>query len=96
MITAAAASSLLVLRIRPTGLASLSPGSPSTCVVTATPVSKPESPSASLGKTRNASATMARGLPFSRVSVSVQWLMTVGFSTTCQSEAAMTTRLRTR
>ena len=60
MITAAVVSSFFVPRIRPAGCSSVSPGSPSTCGMTATPVSKPDRPSASLGKTTSATPTMTQ------------------------------------
>ena len=56
MITAAVVSSRLVPRIRPRGAASVSLASPWTCGITATPVSKPDMPSASFGKTSSATA----------------------------------------
>ena len=96
MMTAAAASSFWVLRIRPTGCSSSSPGPPSTWVATATPVSNPERPSASLGKTSSAIATMASGLPCSSVRVARQSPITCGCSTTCQTPAPTTTRLSAR
>ena len=51
-------SSLRVLRMRPAGRAGSSPGSPRTSGITATPVSKPERPRASLGKRRSESPMM--------------------------------------
>ena len=62
MISAAVVSSLRASRIRPRGCAGVSPGSPRTCGITATPVSKPDSPSASFGKTSRATPTIASGL----------------------------------
>ena len=59
MITAAVVSSFFVPRIRPVGFSSVSSGSPSTCGMTATPVSKPERPSASFGKTSRATPIIA-------------------------------------
>ena len=57
MISAAVVSSLRVLRIRPVGLGSACrPGRPCTSGITATPVSKPDSPSASFGKSSSAIA----------------------------------------
>ena len=72
MITAAVVSSRWVPRIRPSGEASVSPASPRTCGITATPVSKPDMPSASLGKTSSATATIISGLPCCVVSAVVQ------------------------
>ena len=62
MIRAAVVSSLRVLRMRPRGFSGVSPGSPRTSGITATPVSKPDRPRASLGKTSRATATIASGL----------------------------------
>ena len=56
MIRAAVVSRVWVLRMRPTGRASVSPGGPCTRGITATPVSKPERPSARRGKTSRARA----------------------------------------
>ena len=53
--SAAVISSLRVLRIRAAGRTGSSPGAPFTSGITATPVSKPERPRASLGKRRNES-----------------------------------------
>ena len=50
MISAAVSSNLRVLRMRPIGRCVVSAGSPLISGITATPVSKPLSPSASLGK----------------------------------------------
>ena len=50
MISAAVASSFFVLRIRPSGAPSVSVGVAATSGMTATPVSNPDSPSASFGK----------------------------------------------
>ena len=49
MITAAVSSSWRAPRMRPAGFCGVSSGSPSTSGITATPVSKPDSPSASFG-----------------------------------------------
>ncbi len=63
MIKAAVRRSFLVLRMRPFGYRGSSSGSPLTSGMTATPVSKPESPRASLGNNRSASPIMTSGLP---------------------------------
>ena len=63
MITAAVSSSLRVPRMRPTGFSSVSSASPFTCGITATPVSNPDRPRASLGKTSRAMPTISQGLP---------------------------------
>jgi hypothetical protein len=49
MMSAAVRKSFFVLRILPAGSSSVSPTSPRTSGITATPVSNPDSPSASLG-----------------------------------------------
>ena len=63
MIRAAVVRSLCAPRIRPAGFASVSSGLPWICGMTATPVSKPESPRASLGKTSRAMPIITRGFP---------------------------------
>ena len=63
MITAAASSSFFALRMRPSGRSGVSPGSPCSSGMTATPVSNPERPSASLGRQDERGANMAHGLP---------------------------------
>jgi len=63
IITAAHVSSFLVPRVRPLGRSSVSAFSPRTCGITATPVSNPDSPRASCGKTINETATIIAGLP---------------------------------
>ena len=60
MMSAAAVSSFRVLRMRPRGRVSVSPASPLTSGITATPVSKPERPSASFG---NSSIATSRASP---------------------------------
>jgi hypothetical protein len=62
IITAAVLSSRRVPRIRPSGLSSVSSGSPAICGITATPVSKPDSPNASLGNTSSAMPIIIQGL----------------------------------
>ncbi len=54
MMRAAADRSFLVLRILPAGFSSVSDASPRTSGMTATPVSKPDSPSASFGNRMSA------------------------------------------
>ena len=63
MSRAAVVRSLCVWRMRPRGCASVSPGSPCTRGITATPVSNPERPSARRGKTRSAASSIRRGSP---------------------------------
>ncbi|CAM5554671.1 hypothetical protein STANM309S_01393 [Streptomyces tanashiensis] len=96
MISAAVVRSFLVSRMRPVGFSSVSPSSPLTCGMTATPVSKPDRPSASLGKTRRATPTMANTLPCSAVSAVVQSVTTWPSVRTCQRPLMTTTTLRPR
>ncbi len=63
MMSAAVRSSFLAFRMRPAGSAGSSPGSPFTSGITATPVSKPDRPSASFGNTIRAAASIITGLP---------------------------------
>ena len=63
MMSAAVVRSLRVLRMRPSGALSVSPGSPRTIGMTATPVSNPDSPSASLGNSNIATSAICTGLP---------------------------------
>ena len=63
MITAAVRSIFFVLRMRPVGASSVSVASPRTSGITATPVSNPDSPSASFGKRMTAIATIIIGSP---------------------------------
>ncbi len=65
MMRAAVVSSLWAPRIRPSGFFSVSVGSPLICGITATPVSKPDMPSASFGNSSRATPTMAKTLPCS-------------------------------
>ena len=59
----ACASSQMVCLMRPRGFSSVSPGSPRTRGITATPVSNPDSPRASFGNSSKATATIITGLP---------------------------------
>ena len=63
MISAADVSKRWVKRILPRGRAGSSPGSPWTSGIMATPVSKPDSPSASFGNNSSETPIMANGLP---------------------------------
>ena len=83
MISAAVASSLFVLRILPIGFASVSPASPRTSGMTATPVSKPESPSASFGNRSRTKTTIIAGLPCEPATVAVQDENNSGCRTRC-------------
>ena len=93
---AAHVSSFLVPRIRPAGRSSVSVRSPLTCGITATPVSKPESPRASCGKTIRATATIITGLPCAVVSAAPQSGTTEGWVAICQRETESTTTLSAR
>jgi hypothetical protein len=62
IITAAVVSSRRVPRIRPSGSSSVSAGSPAICGITATPVSNPDRPNASLGNTNSAMPIIIHGL----------------------------------
>ena len=88
MIRAAVVSSLRVSRIRPAGSRGVSVASPRTCGMTATPVSKPDMPSASLGKTSSATPTIASGEECWAVIASHQLPITTGCASTCQAEVA--------
>ena len=96
MISAADVSNFFVLRIRPSGFRSVSPGSPLTSGMTATPVSKPDRPRASRGKTRSATATIIMGLPYCLKSPSRQFPSTLGFARTCCRLTATTTAFNAR
>ena len=97
MMTAATVSSRLVPRMRPSGRGLVSSeASPRTCGITATPVSKPDRPSASFGNTISAMPIITRGLLCCAVRPLHQSLATAGRSTTCQSATPTTTALRTR
>lgn len=96
MTTAAVVSSFFVPRIRPAGFSSVSSASPWTWGMTATPVSKPERPSASLGKTSRATPTIAITLPCCAVSALDQSVTTCEAVATCHSPTTTTTALSAR
>ena len=97
MITAAVVSSRRVPRIRPGRLRPpCPPGRPVTCGITATPVSKPDRPSASFGKDQQRIATMSKGSPCSVVSAVVQSPTALGWVTTRHSASATTTAFSAR
>lgn len=73
MIAAAVVNRCLAPRMRPIGCSGVSPGPLLMSGITATPVSKPERPSANLGKTSNAMATITSGFPCCCVSAVVQF-----------------------
>ena len=82
IVSAAAVSSRFAPAIRPRGCSSVSPGAPAICGITATPVSKPDSPSASLGNTRRATATTISGSACEVVRAACQSVTTDGWVTT--------------
>ena len=99
MISAAAKSSLFVLRMRPRGFASVSFASPLTSGITATPVSNPESPSASFGKTNKPTSMIMVQLPPTRGCPSkafCQFEITEGFCATWYKPTPRTTTLSRR
>jgi len=65
-------------------------------VITATPVSNPDGPSASLGKTRTEIATMADTLPWPCVRAAVHSVTRWGAAATCPIATAMTMRFSVR
>lgn len=79
MVTAAVVSSRWVPRIRPAGRSRVSCTPPLICGITATPVSNPDSPSASLGNTISASATAITGSPWAAERLSHQFPTTAGW-----------------
>ena len=94
MISAAVVSSFLVFRIRPVGSAALSVASPLTRGMTTTPVSNPDRPSASAGKTSSEAPSTASGEAWAAVTASVQSVTVPGSCATCQNPLATTTTLR--
>ena len=96
MITAAAVSSFLVFRIRPCGFSSVSVSSPRTSGITATPVSKPDSPSASLGNRMTAITAITAGLPCSTSSIARQRARSSGWRKISRAATARTTVLSDR
>ncbi len=96
MTRAAVVSSRRVPRIRPAGRASVSVAAPRTCGMTATPVSKPDMPSASLGKTSSATPTIATGEECSAVIALHQLPTTTGCASTFQAAVARTTTFSAR
>ena len=96
MMSAALVSRRPVLRMRPCGAASVSPGSPCTSGMTATPVSNPDSPSASFGNRNRATATIITGLPCVVNSAVRQSASNSGWCTTDHSSTASTMALQVR
>jgi hypothetical protein len=72
MISAAVVSSFFPLRMRPFGCDGLSSGSPATSGRTATPVSKPDNPSARCGNRSRATTIILPTLPCSARAIAFQ------------------------
>ena len=96
MISAALVSSRRVPRMRPAGLLGVSEGSPCTKGITATPVSKPDRPRASFGKTIRAIPIITKMFPCCWVSAAHQSVITTALLATCVNATATTTAFRTR
>lgn len=96
MISATVVSSLRVSRTRPSGRAYVSVASPRTWGITATPVSKPDMPSASFGKTRSATPIIATGEECAAVMASHQLPIFTGSVRTCQAAVMRTTTFSMR
>ncbi len=94
MINAADTSSRCAPRIRPAGLASVSSGSPSTSGITATPVSNPDRPSASFGKSSSDTAAIRAQLWCSAKSASFHRGRYSGWAMRWASPQPMTMTLR--
>ena len=90
MMIAAVVSRRWAPRMRPAGYAGSSSGLPLICGMTATPVSKPERPRASFGKTSRATPTIISGLPFCRNSIPHQSEIAVGWWNTSTMEVPTT------
>ncbi|MER5426919.1 hypothetical protein [Streptosporangium roseum] len=96
MINAAAVSRRLVPLIRPAGRSGSSSCDPRTRGITATPVSKPDSPSASFGKTSSATPIMTSGLEYCAVSAFSQWTTVSGRARRCRVDVTTMIRLSAR
>ena len=96
MVSAAVVSSRRAPAMRPAGSCSVSVGAPRTSGITATPVSNPDSPSASLGNTSSATPTITSGSEYFPVSAVVQSPTTTGWPITWASATTTTTRLSAR
>ncbi|MCY1187112.1 hypothetical protein D9M73_280540 [compost metagenome] len=96
MVSAAVSRSFLAPAMRPSGLASVSPGAFRIWGITATPVSKPDRPRANLGKTSRAMAIIIQGSECEAVRFSHQWSTGAGSRTSDATATAMTTRLSSR
>ena len=96
MITAAVVSSRRVPAIRPAGACSVSVSWPRTSGMTATPVSKPDRPSASFGNTTRATPIITSGSLYLPVSAADQSPTTVWWPTMWASATITTTALSRR
>ena len=97
IVTAAVVSSRRVPRMRRSGRPGASDASPWICGMTATPVSNPERPSASFGKTSSASPTATSGLPpVAACSAFVQCRTACGWRSSCTTPSITTTAFSTR
>ena len=97
MMSAAVSSIRWLRRIRFAGCAGSSSAAPRTSGIIVTPVSKPDRPRASLGKTSSAIPTTIHGLLLCDVSsAEPQSPMTWPCEKTLTAAVAMTTRLRPR
>ncbi|MCY1236597.1 hypothetical protein D9M72_492600 [compost metagenome] len=96
MIRAAVVRSLCAPRIRPSGFASVSSGLPWIWGMTATPVSKPDRPRASLGKTSSAMPIITSGLPCCWLRAAHQSVTTWASLNTCAMPTSTTTALSSR
>ena len=96
MISAAVVSSLRALRMRPVGSAAVSAGSPLTSGITTTPVSNPDRPSASAGKTSSDAPITASGEECASVTAVVQSENVRRVGETCEKPSTTTTALSPR
>ncbi len=96
MINAAVVSSFRVFRIRVAGWAGSSSAAPSTCGITATPVSKPDRPRASFGNTTSEMPIITQMFECSVVSMPRQFVTSSGAVITFQSALPITIRFRPR
>ena len=96
MISAAVVSSRCAPRTLAACWAAASPRPARICGITATPVSNPDRPRASLGKTISEMPTIIHGSPFWRNTAPHQSVTVDASWPTCTSAVAMTTTLSAR
>ena len=96
MMSAAVVSSLRALRMRPSGFSAVSVGSPLTSGMTTTPVSKPDSPRASAGKTSSDAPMIPNGAEWAEVIAAIQSWNAVGWSPISRMPRTSTTELSPR